>query len=366
MNDELPPGFEAYFRSFDAKKDGNGARPGAKARRISAAALEHKEFPPVRMVVPGVFVEGLSLLAGKPKIGKSFLALQVALAVAQGLPTLGGELACEGGDVLYCALEDTEPRLQRRIEKLGLGWPDELELITELPRLSAGGLAEIVDWIEHAGKPRLVIIDTLQLIRDLTKANDNGYAADYAALQALRSLASRHNVAIVVVHHLRKAEAEDPFDTVSGTLGLTGAPDAILIIARKGGGFTLHGRGRDLLEIERPLTFDPASCLWRAGATTARPGRWPKSLTLFKRALDDALLDAGALIHPWPNMVAVTATDQEEIRTRFYATYPSLEPGTRRKAFDRALKTALDNSLVTTKTIDGNIMAWISTPDMHA
>lgn len=368
MNDDLPPGFEEFFSQYRAKpKDGNGAKPGAR-EEFSAAELKDRTFPPVRMVVPGLFVEGLTLLAGKPKIGKSFLALQVALAVAQGLPTLGGALACEAGDVLYCALEDTEPRLQRRIEKLGMGWPSELDMRVELPRLTAGGLAKIANWIEHAGKPRLVIVDTLELIRDPRKAADNGYAGDYAAVLALRNLANAHNVAIVVVHHLRKAEAEDPFDTVSGTLGLTGAPDAILIIARNSAGYTLHGRGRDLLEIEQPVVFDKESCLWslRGAGPTSSGDPWRKSkFTLLRRVLENGLADHGVNLRPWVDGPLVRAVDQELLRFEFYKQHPAPEAENagqrsqaRQRAFRRAIDHAVADGLVVSMEIDGKVMLW--------
>jgi predicted transcriptional regulator len=88
------------------------------------------------------------------------------------------------------------------------------------------------------------------------------YDADYAAVKGLRGLALKFGVAIVLVHHLRKAEADDPFDTISGTLGLTGAPDTIIVLKRDTIGTTLHARGRDLTEIEQAIMFDPATCLW--------------------------------------------------------------------------------------------------------
>src|SRR5262249_37652999 len=81
----------------------------------------------------------------------------------------------------------------------------------------------------------------------------------------LRQLASESGIAIVVVHHLRKADADDAFDTVSGTLGLTGAPDTVLVLKRDSSGtLVLHGRGRDLVEIEKAMTFDRDACTWRA------------------------------------------------------------------------------------------------------
>jgi hypothetical protein len=189
----------------------------------SAKVLQTMTFAPIKHVVPGIFIEGLTLLAGKPKGGKSWLLLDTAIAVATNGWTLG-EIHCLEGDVLYCALEDSERRLQSRLRKLRQDFPERLSYCTELARLATGGLAQIRDWITVHPQARLVIIDTLAMVRETRKREETNYDADYAAILDLRKLANDSRIAIVVVHHLRKADADDAFDTVSGTLGLTGAP----------------------------------------------------------------------------------------------------------------------------------------------
>src|SRR6478672_11730693 len=131
-----------------------------------------------------------------------------------------------------------------------------------MPRLANGGLEYIKQWIASVPNPRLVIIDTLAMVRMPNRKDQSTYDADYNAVLALRQLAYDHDIAVILVHHLRKAEADDAFDTISGTLGLTGAPDTVIVIKRETSGAMLHARGRDLVEIEKAVTFNAETCTW--------------------------------------------------------------------------------------------------------
>jgi RecA-family ATPase len=213
---------------------------------FTAAELQHRDFPPIHYVIPGYIVEGLTLLAGKPKLGKSWLALDWALAAAYG-GIACGSIKCDWGEVLYCALEDNQRRLQRRLRQLlpEGEWPGRLEIITSLRRLDGGGLDDLRRWIEAAERPRLIVIDTFACVRPTRLAKDNPYDADYAALSPLQVMAGEMGLAIVVVHHVRKLESDDPLDTVSGTTGLTGAADSILVLNRDSQPRQRHRRDRD-------------------------------------------------------------------------------------------------------------------------
>ena len=207
--------------------------------------------------MPGYIVEGLTILAGAPKLGKSWLMLDVAAAVRMGGNALG--VTCEQGDVLYLALEDDRRRLQSRLKHKRLtGWPDRVTFVTNWPSLDDGCLREIEAWIETAEAPRLVVIDVFAKVRGTNGGKEAQYEADYRFAAALQELAGKHGLAIVALHHTRKMEAEDPFDAVSGTRGLTGAADSVLVLKRDGGSQrpVLYGRGRDMEEIETALEFD--------------------------------------------------------------------------------------------------------------
>jgi len=244
---------------------------------INARDLRFKNFPKIRYVVPGLIPEGATLFAGRPKIGKSWAVLQICIAKAGGERALGwiSHGACESGDVLYLSLEDGERRLQRRLEKMeaifGNACPQRLEIKTKWRRFDQGGLDDIRDWAQARPNPVLVVVDTLAKARPRPKGKQDGYQLDYDALTGLQGLAQELRIAALVTHHDRKAEAEDTFDTVSGTLGLTGAVDTILILTRKKGvGCTLHIRGRDIEnERELAMTFDRATCEWRVDGEAA-------------------------------------------------------------------------------------------------
>lgn len=239
---------------------------GQKPRTIfSAASFQHEVFPPVRWMVEGILPEGATIFAGKPKMGKSYMMLNVAAAIATGGVAFS-KVQCTPGDVLMVALEDPRRRIHQRLKQL-LGdrpWPERLQILLDMPRLHEGGLALVRDFLDHAANPALVCIDTLALVRPPASNRNTPYTDDYDAISPLQKLAGERGVAIVLVHHLRKGAADDPFDEVSGTTGLTGAADSTLTLKREPGraDAILYGRGRDLEEFEQAFAFDKERGLW--------------------------------------------------------------------------------------------------------
>lgn len=229
---------------------------------FTAATLQKQQFAPVKYIVPDLVPEGLTLWCGRPKVGKSWAALDMSVAVATGGECFGRKT--ERGDVLYAALEDNPRRLQRRLDKLlspfTTSWPNRLTLTTSWQRLDKSGVLDIADWIKAADNPRLVILDTLAGVKPI-KTN-SGYTEDYGSLTELHRLANDVGIGILVLHHTRKLEAEDPLDTISGTLGLAGCADTALVLSGSSQGMTLYVRGRDIEEAEHAVTFDKQSCRW--------------------------------------------------------------------------------------------------------
>lgn len=244
-------------------------RPGPPARGHTAAELWDMVFPPIKFAVPGVIAEGLTLLAGAPKRGKSWLALDLCCAVASGGFTLGDQ-HCIEGDVLYAALEDSKRRIKDRLRKvcqLADRPPARMTVWFggDLPRLGASPGCEdhLREWLVANPGARLVVIDTLNYIRPERVRDEDPYSYDYRSATTLQRLALEFQVAIIIIHHTRKTAADDYLESISGTNGLTGGSDAVVVLEKGSeGGYVLKGRGRDIEEFETTVQFDRNDCRW--------------------------------------------------------------------------------------------------------
>lgn len=196
---------------------------------ITASELAKKTFNRLMWIVQDILPEGCYLLSARPKVGKSWLSLQVSLAVALGEPTLGKQVT--KGKAIYLALEDNERRLQERLQQLRPNGfkTNDLLLYTQWPSFDDGGIEELVDLIVRE-EPKLVVIDTLAKVRPASRGN-HVYEQDYKALAPLTAMASKYRLCILIVTHNRKGKSEnDALEQVSGSLGLTGAVDGALVI----------------------------------------------------------------------------------------------------------------------------------------
>lgn len=230
------------------------------------ADLLSEQLPPLRWIVDGVLPDGCSLLAGKPKMGKSWLALGLAISVATGGIALGRDRVQQGA-VLYLALEDNKRRLQARAKQVLAGSSLSRGYFTYAlawRRLDDGGADMLERWIKDTPTARLIIVDTLAKVRPRACAGANAYAEDYTATEPLKALSDKYGIAILIVHHLRKMGADDPLDTISGTLGLTGGVDNLLVLQRERGDLdaVLHVSGRETEDNSLALSFDKAMGTW--------------------------------------------------------------------------------------------------------
>jgi hypothetical protein len=232
----------------------------------SAAELDGMTFAPLVEHVPGLVAEGFGILAGSPKVGKSWLAVAVALACAQGGIALNG-IAVKPRHVLLLALEDGDRRLQSRMRRLNSDQPLPQRL-TYLTKVAPGQVAATIsEWLKlhrHDENPPLVILDTLGKARPQRKPGEDPYIADYLLGTWIKNTVdSVPGAALLAVHHTRKAGAEDWLDTLSGTQGIAGSADYVLVLTRKrkSDEGLLAVTGRDIVENEYAMRVNNG--IWR-------------------------------------------------------------------------------------------------------
>lgn len=229
-----------------------------RPRGLDAETLQGKDFEPIRWVVDNILPAGLTVCAGSPKVGKTWIALGLSLSVASGGPALS-LYGTDEGDVLHLAREDSYRRLQSRIALLmgGEAAPASLELVPVEHDWPGGeeGIANMTEWAEEVKNPRMVVIDTIAKVEpEMGEDRSRGaYSGNYSMMARYKAWADAHNVAVLMIHHDNKTKVEengDIFSRISGTRGITGAADTLWFIERKRGeaGGKLHITGRDVAE----------------------------------------------------------------------------------------------------------------------
>ncbi len=291
------------------RRRANGAPPGAENRSADQTSriketlegirtgndLRGMELSPVTWAVERLIPAGVTILGGKPKAKKSWMMLGIAIAVACGGKALGS-IDVDPADVLYLSLEDGKRRLKRRVDILERRADlSRLHYATQWPRLHEGGTEALEAWLRSHSETRLVIIDTLAKVRPPGKQNETLYTNDYIVGELLIGLATRFDVAIVLIHHCRKLDAEDPIDLISGSLGLTGGVDGYMVLKRAVGERDLAFLtvvGRDLDEDqELAVKWHQPTATWHMQAGNAERYK----LSHEQRAVIEALSEHGPM-----------------------------------------------------------------------
>ena len=293
-------------RKRAAAPDPDAAQQPQQAPRIlTLGALLAEVFAPPNWAIPGILSEGLTVLAGKPKLGKSWLALNLALTIAGGGKAMG-TIDVPPGDVLYLALEDRWRRVQDRARKVlrGLGALGQevgrrLYIAVEWPRQHQGGLEEIDRWLQSVERPALVIVDVWAKFRPPSHGSRSAYDQDYEHASAFKKVFDERQTSAMVLHHAKKAAADDVFDEISGTLGFSGSADGsmVLIRTRNDHEAELALTGRDIEEKRLALEFDPETFCWTcSGSAEERTSsKLKESVLNFLRANPDAVFSVSEI-----------------------------------------------------------------------
>ena len=218
------------------------------------------DLPATKFVIKDLLPQGLAIIGGAPKVGKSWLMLDWCVRIAKGetiwnFPTMKGT-------TLYVSLEDTASRLQERL----LSVTDEAPNVfftTFSFKIGEGLEEQIKSFVADHPGTALIVIDTFQMIRNT--GSEVSYASDYNEIEILKKLAEELKITILLVHHLRKQGDSDPFNMLSGTNGLAGGVDTIFVLdksKRCSTNATLYCSGRDIEDREIELCFDKDNCVW--------------------------------------------------------------------------------------------------------
>ena len=234
-----------------------------KLETMTAEQLQSAPYSPVPFLVDELLPEGLHILAGAPKIGKSWLALWLCLCVSQGQPLWN--FAVTQGEVLYLSLEDSYRRIQSRLFDLTEDAPPTLHFAIMADTLKHGLEQQIEQFLTEHPTTKLVVIDTLQRVRS-AGSDSNLYANDYQDVGLLKQLADKHHIAVLLIHHLRKLHDDDPMNMISGSTGLSGAADSAFVLqknARSANAASLHCTGRDIPDRTLKLELGEDDHVWK-------------------------------------------------------------------------------------------------------
>lgn len=228
---------------------------------VDGETLMDMKLPPTKFCVETLLPQGISILGGAPKIGKSWMVLDLCVRIAKGEAIWN--LSTQKGTTLYLCLEDPLNRIQQRLCMLTDEVPENAYFATAAGTLADGLCEQIRNFVSEHPDTVLVAIDTFQIVRANT--TDTSYANDYDDVRKIKQLADELEISILLVHHLRKQGDGDPLNKISGTTGISGAMDAIFVLdksKRNADTATLFCTGRDIEYREMEMRLSKEDCVW--------------------------------------------------------------------------------------------------------
>jgi len=217
-------------------------------------------FKPKEFIIDGLLTQGLYVLAGAQKVGKSWLAMDICLSIATGVPVLGRDTI--QGTALYLCLEDNYQRLQRRLFRMNAEPVENLHFAIAADKIGAGLEEQIEAFKKEHSDLKIVVIDVMQMVRSNVESS---YGADYAELIALKQVAYRLGICILMIHHMRKAKDDNPFNMMTGSTGIGGATDGNFALKETkcgSGKGIMYCQGRDIEYTELRMHFDTDVMRW--------------------------------------------------------------------------------------------------------
>ena len=228
---------------------------------VDGETLWDLEFAARRFCIRDLLPQGLCILGGAPKIGKSWLVLDWCIRVAKG-ETIW-DMESIQGTTLYLCLEDTLQRVQHRLYCMSEEATANAYFATAVGTLADDLESQISSFLLSHPDTVLIVVDTFQMVRG--NSNEPSYGGDYQDMKKLKRIADDHNITVLLVHHLRKQGDRDPVNRLSGTTGISGAVDAVFVLDRKEraqNAALLVCTGRDVEYRELELRFSKERCVW--------------------------------------------------------------------------------------------------------
>ena len=229
---------------------------------IDGETLMDMKLPPTKFCVDTLLPQGLCILGGASKIGKSWWVLDLCVRIAKGEPMW--DLKTTRGTTLYLCLEDTLRRVQNRLLCITDEVPPNAFFATSAGTLSDGLCEQIRDFAKEHPDTVFVAVDTFQIVRN--NSIDTSYANDYEEIRILKQLADELDICLLLVHHLRKQGDSDPFNKLTGTTGIVGAVDTAFVLdksRRNADSATLYCTGRDVEDRQLELRFSKEEFVWK-------------------------------------------------------------------------------------------------------
>ncbi len=235
--------------------------PKNKLAVIDGETLMDTRLEPIKYCVDTLIPQGLTILGGAPKIGKSWWVLDLCVRIAKGEPVW--DMPTTKGTTLYLCLEDTLRRVQDRLNRITDDVPANAFFATAAHKLSDGLCEEIRAFVKEHPDTRFVAIDTFQIVRNSN--TDTSYGNDYDEIRILKQVADELGITLLLVHHLRKQGDNDPLNKLSGTTGIAGAVDTVFVLdkSKRGEGQAiLVCTGRDVEYRQLELKFSESDFVW--------------------------------------------------------------------------------------------------------